>query len=89
MTNSISQREVRSILIASVHAIVVPLVVMMLVNLSVEGNYGFFCGISYLAIPTVVYYIEKEEKAIEREAFFSILGGAGLLFLFIFLLVAS
>ena len=54
-----------------VHATIVPIVIMMLVNRA-DGNYGLIAGLCYLVVPATVYY-HSATKDISKKVFFFML----------------
>ena len=55
----------------AMHALLLPALIVFLVNISVDGNYGFLTGLGYLIIPTMVYARSKK-KDISKKVFFGI-----------------
>jgi len=90
--NNLNKEEeyeiVKAIFKAVLHALVIPLTIMLMVNLSVDGNYGFVCSLGYLMIPTFVYARSKE-KDISKAVFFGIWKGIAILVIFYMLMVIS
>lgn len=72
----------RSMLIGAIQATVVPLLIMMIINISFDGNYGGIVGIVYIAI-IARYYTKSTNKYFSQKGFnFALIAILGL-FVFI------
>jgi len=59
---------IKSIFKGIAHATLIPLLIMMLVNANIEGNFGGVAAMLYLLIPAKVYK-EADNKDISKYAF--------------------
>ncbi|MEA2098936.1 MAG: hypothetical protein U9P72_02265 [Campylobacterota bacterium] len=88
MTNKEKKLIVKAVIVGSMHAVVVPLVIMLMVNLSIDGNFGGVAALAYLIIPTFVY-AKSKNKDISKAVFFGIWKGILTITMFYILFVIA
>jgi len=72
----------RSVFKGVAHATLVPILIMLLVNIYIDKEYGLLAGTAYLVIPILVYLFAKD-KDISKMFFFGTLKMISALVLFI------
>jgi hypothetical protein len=89
MSNEIEKKMIIIAIFKGVmHAIVVPLVILLMVNISSNFKYGFASALLYLALASIVY-AKSETKYISKIVFFGIWKGIVVLALLYALLIIT